>query len=67
MEPTPVDIDQLRDAIERGDAEQVGLLVGELYPAEIARLIESLPAEERQAIWAAVPDDSEGEVLVELN
>jgi magnesium transporter len=67
MEPTPVDIDQLRDAIERGDAAQVGLLVAELYPAEIARLIESLPAEERQAIWAAVPDDSEGEVLVELN
>ncbi|MDQ1302673.1 MAG: magnesium transporter [Pseudomonadota bacterium] len=67
MEQTPVDIDQLRDAIDRGDAQQVGTLVAELYPAEIARLIESLPAHERQAIWTAVPDDSEGEVLVELN
>jgi magnesium transporter len=67
MEPTAVDVDQLRDAIERGDAQQVGALVAELYPAEIARLIESLPVEERRAIWAAVPDDSEGEVLVELN
>ncbi|MCL4791085.1 MAG: magnesium transporter, partial [Gammaproteobacteria bacterium] len=67
MEPTPVDIDQLRDAIDRSDERLVSALVTELYPAEIARVIESLPAEERQAIWAAVPADSEGEVLVELN
>lgn len=70
MEPittTPVDLDQLREAMDRGDTAQISQLVAELYPAEIARLIESLPAEERQVIWGVVPDDSEGEVLVELN
>lgn len=70
MEPvttTAVDLDQLNQAIERGDMAQVTRLVADLYPAEIARLIESLPAEERQAIWNVVPDDSEGEVLVGLN
>jgi magnesium transporter len=70
MEPittTPVDLDQLREAMDRGDTAQISQLVADLYPAEIARLIESLPAEERQVIWEVVPDDSEGEVLVELN
>ena len=70
MEPittTPLDLDELHTAMERGDVAQISRLVADLYPAEIARLIESLPAEERQAIWAAVPADSEGEILVELN
>ncbi len=70
MEPitaTPLDLDELHTAMDRGDTAQISQLVADLYPAEIARLIESLPAEERQVIWEVVPDDSEGEVLVELN
>lgn len=70
MEPitTPaVDLDQLREAMDRGDTGLVTRLVAELYPAEIARLIESLPVDERRLIWEVVPGDSEGEVLVELN
>lgn len=70
MEPistTAVDLDQLHDAVDRGDTGLIARLVAELYPAEIARLIESLPVDERQVVWKAVPKDSEGEVLVELN
>ncbi len=70
MEPitaTPLDLDELHAAIERGDTAQISRLVAELYPAEIARLIESLPVEERQTIWDVVPDARDGEVLVELN
>lgn len=50
MEPittTPLDLDELHTAMERGDVAQISRLVADLYPAEIARLIESLPAEER--------------------
>ena len=59
MEPittTPLDLDELHTAMERGDVAQISRLVADLYPAEIARLIESLPAEERRVIWAADPE-----------
>ncbi len=70
MEPistTAVDLDQLREAMDRGNTGLISRLVAELYPAEIARLIESLPVDERRVIWEVVPKDNEGEVLVELN
>ena len=68
MEPittTPLDLDELHTAMERGDVAQISRLVADLYPAEIARLIESLPAEERRALILFVremPDDILAEV-----
>jgi magnesium transporter len=70
MEPdtgTTLDLERLRDALERGTLDQFEPLVAALYPAETARLLESLPSDERRAIWGLVPEDREGEVLVELN
>ena len=42
-------------------------MVHSLHPAEVARLLESLPIAERAALWEMVDPDDEGDVLVELN
>ncbi len=42
-------------------------LVNALYPAEIASLLESLPAAKREIVWGFIDPEIEGEVLVELN
>ena len=43
------------------------LMVHSLRPAEIARLLESLPLQERALMWEMVAADDEGDVLVELS
>jgi magnesium transporter len=70
MEPDTgpaLDLDRLREALAQGTIGQFAPAVAGLYPAETARLLESLPSDERRAVWGLVPDDREGEVLVELN
>ena len=42
------------------------LMIHSLHPAEIARLLESLPLRERSVIWEIVDPDDEGDVLVEV-
>ncbi|MBT8085249.1 MAG: magnesium transporter [Woeseia sp.] len=41
-------------------------LAGNLHPAELARLLESLPLRERGLLWEMIDHDLEGDVLVEL-
>jgi magnesium transporter len=43
------------------------LMVHSLRPAEIARLLESLPLQERALLWEMVSAEDEGDVLVELS
>jgi len=42
-------------------------LINALHPAEIAALLESLPAAKREVVWGFIDPEIEGEVLVELN
>ncbi len=42
-------------------------MVHSLRPAEIARLLESLPLQDRALLWEMVAADDEGDVLVELS
>jgi len=53
----------LRDS----DLEQVEQQLEEMHPAEIAHLLESLPADLRQITWDQVPPEAEGEILTNLN
>ena len=57
----------LREALESGTLRQVRSMVHALHPAEIARLLESLPPPERLIVWELVADEDEGDILVELN
>jgi len=57
----------LREGLEDGTLRHVRSLLVSLHPAETARLLESLPPGERLIAWELVPDESEGDILVELN
>ncbi len=50
---------------EAGAAEARALLA-ELHPADVARILEGWPIEERLWTWALVPPERRGEVLLEL-
>ncbi|MCB1844575.1 MAG: magnesium transporter [Halioglobus sp.] len=56
----------LRERLGAGRMRAAQRLVGNLHPAELARLLESLPLHERGIIWEMIDPDLEGEVLVEL-
>jgi magnesium transporter len=57
----------LRDVLAQGSLRHGHRLINSLHPAEIASLIESLPAAKREIIWEFVDPELEGDVLVELN
>ncbi|HHM05616.1 MAG TPA: magnesium transporter [Gammaproteobacteria bacterium] len=55
------------EALESGALNSVRRMLNGLYPAEIAHLLESLPAEERELAWELVSPDLEGDVLLHLS
>lgn len=57
----------LREKLGSGSMRSVRMLVRSLHPAEVARLLESMPMQERAVIWEMVDAQDEGEVLVEVN
>jgi magnesium transporter len=60
-------MDELREMLaERADARAAAELA-ELYPSEIADLLESCPPEERARLWALVEPHTKGDVLTEAH
>jgi len=57
----------LREKLGEEGLSSATRLIGSLHPSEIARLLESLPLQERAVIWEMVDPDDEGDVLVEVN
>ena len=66
-QPSDDRLQAVLDAFNDGTLHQVHALLNSLHPAEIAHLLESLPAEERESIWELVDPDIDGEVLLHLN
>ena len=60
-------LQHLHDALESGTLRRAGRMVNALHPAEIGRLLESLPPRERAVVWDLVDPDLDGDVLLELN
>ncbi len=60
-------LQHLRDALEGGTLRRAGRMINSLHPAEIGRLLESLPPRERAVVWDLVDPDLDGDVLLELN
>lgn len=56
----------LREKLDSGGMRSARLMVNSLAPAEVARLLESLPQGERAVLWEMVGPDDEGDVLVEV-
>ncbi|MEW6647723.1 MAG: magnesium transporter [Pseudomonadota bacterium] len=57
----------LRDALAEDHLSQAQGLINEMYPAEIAVLLESLPGPERITVWELVSPELDGEVLTYVN
>jgi len=64
---TKTELGQLSEAPEGGMLQRAAALLSDLNPAEIARLIESLPPARREIIWNMIDEDDSSEVLVDLN
>jgi len=58
---------ELNDAMAAGDLATVQYLLGEMHPAEIALLLESLPADQRRTVWELVDPEYDGDVLLYVN
>lgn len=59
--------EQLKEAIARGDRQALSALLAALHPADIARVMESMPQEERVPLWTQLAAVARGEVLLELH
>jgi magnesium transporter len=57
----------LRERLGAEGLSSATLLIGSLHPSEVARLLESLPLQERSVVWQMVNPEDEGDVLVEVN
>ncbi|HPE79794.1 MAG: magnesium transporter [Sedimenticolaceae bacterium] len=55
---------QLQDILASGAVRAASRLLRSLAPAEIAHLLESLPAGEREIIWNLVDETQDGEILL---
>lgn len=59
-------VDLITDALEKSPESGATCLVEPMSPAEIARVIESLPGDLRSPLWLQLPRLKKGEVLLEL-
>lgn len=57
----------LRAALGSGTLQQIKDMLRAMHPAETARLLESVPRQERLLIWGLVESEDEGEILLYLN
>jgi len=65
-ERTKANLELLREKLNGGRMRSARIMVNSLHPAELARLLESVPLKERAMLWEIVDHDLEGDVLVEL-
>ena len=66
-EHTQANLQLLREQLDSGGMRSARLMIHSLHPAEVARLLESLPLQERAVLWEMVDSDDEGDVLVEVS
>jgi magnesium transporter len=59
-------VDLITDALEKSPKSGVAGLLESMSPAEISRVIESLPRDLRSLLWRQLPRIKKGEVLLEL-
>ena len=64
--PQELRMARLQEILDSGAMRSAGRLLGSLAPAEVAHLLESLPATQREILWGMVRDGDidDGEVLV---
>ena len=58
---------KVSDLLESGAQVQIRDLIHSLYPAETAKILESLDLQQREKIWQVIPPNVMGEILVKVN
>ena len=58
-------LDRVQRALRTGSLEEIRTLFGDLHPAEIALVLESLPPAERDVVWLAIDPGVHAEVIAE--
>lgn len=66
-EHTQANLQLLREKLDGGGMRSARLMIHSLHPAEVARLLESLPLSQRAVLWEMVDSEDEGDVLVEVS
>ncbi|MCH7853193.1 MAG: magnesium transporter, partial [Proteobacteria bacterium] len=56
-------LEELRHRLDSGQMRSARLLISDLRPTELARLLESLPLRERAVVWEMVDSALGGDVL----
>ncbi|HHB13033.1 MAG TPA: magnesium transporter, partial [Chromatiales bacterium] len=59
-------LDAISDALDSGALQRARQILAAMNPAEIAHLLESLPAGQRFFVWRLVDPDDAGEVLIHV-
>ncbi len=57
-------LQRLQDILASGAMREASVLLRSLAPAEIAHLLESLPATHREIVWNLVDEERDGEILL---
>lgn len=60
-------LNTLDDALSRQDLQAIHQVIMDLHPAEIALLLESLPADQRTIVWEQVDPSFDGDILLHVN
>ncbi|PRB80493.1 magnesium transporter [Pseudomonas sp. MYb185] len=59
--------DQADDLVYRQNRAELQNKLSELHPADVAYILESLPLDERLAVWQLVKSDHDGDILLEVS
>ncbi len=57
----------LHEALSQQDLRAIHQVINDLHPAEIALLLESLPADQRNTVWDQVDPNYDGDILLHVN
>lgn len=60
-------LEALHEALSRQDLQAIHEVINDLHPAEIALLLESLPADQRNIVWDQVDPNYDGDILLHVN
>ncbi|HXH72115.1 MAG TPA: magnesium transporter [Mariprofundaceae bacterium] len=66
LQPSQQLIEEILLLLEEGELDRIRLLLAAEEGVDIAKLLESLPPEEREQVWELVPGDKDAEVLSEV-
>ena len=60
-------VETLYEALSQDNLQAVNQIINAMHPAEIARLLESLPADQRTIAWEQVDPAFDGDILLYVN